>query len=87
MSLKISKENLAANNDQDHLPAEDKKPVVIVRQYDEERDKLAVEELEGQCDFGQRGQPSLFTDLMGDPISRIRNLPLHLMLVMSCYLD
>ncbi|OIT05039.1 PREDICTED: probable N-acetyltransferase HLS1 [Nicotiana attenuata] len=80
MSLKITAENLAAN-DQDHLPTEDKKTVVIVRQYDEERDKLAVEELEGQCDFGQRGQPSLFTDLMGDPISRIRNLPLHVMLV------
>ncbi|CAN4086413.1 unnamed protein product [Withania somnifera] len=80
MSLTISEdENLAAY---DHLPEDSsKKTVVIVRQYDEERDKLAVEELEGQCDFGQRGQPSLFTDLMGDPISRIRNLPLYAMLV------
>ncbi|TMW98172.1 hypothetical protein EJD97_004406 [Solanum chilense] len=75
MSLNISEENLSAYDNTN------KKTEIVVRQYDEEKDKLAVEELEGQCDFGQRGQPSLFTDLMGDPISRIRNLPLHVMLV------
>lgn len=78
MSLNISQENLSAYDNTN------KKTEIVVRQYDEEKDKLAVEELEGQCDFGQRGQPSLFTDLMGDPISRIRNLPLHVMLV-RCY--
>ncbi|PSR89364.1 N-acetyltransferase HLS1-like [Actinidia chinensis var. chinensis] len=54
---------------------------VVVREYDEERDKAAVEELETRCEVGQQGKLSLLTDLMGDPICRIRNFPLHVMLV------
>ncbi|KAK9282467.1 hypothetical protein L1049_005385 [Liquidambar formosana] len=56
---------------------------VVVREYDEERDKVAVEEMERRCEFEQQGagSPSLVTDLMGDPISRIRLFPSHLMLV------
>lgn len=55
---------------------------VAVREY-EERDKVAVEELERQCEVGQqeKGKASLVTDLMGDPLCRARNLPLHIMLV------
>ncbi|KAK7836313.1 probable N-acetyltransferase HLS1 [Quercus suber] len=58
------------------------KKVVVVREY-EERQKLAVEELERQCEVGQQqqGKPSLFTDLMGDPLCRARHVPLHIMLV------
>ncbi|XP_030972471.1 probable N-acetyltransferase HLS1 [Quercus lobata] len=58
------------------------KKVVVVREY-EEREKLAVEELERQCEAGQQqqGKPSLFTDLMGDPLCRARHVPLHIMLV------
>ncbi|XP_050286793.1 probable N-acetyltransferase HLS1 [Quercus robur] len=58
------------------------KKVVVVREY-EEREKLAVEELERQCEVGQQqqGKPSLFTDLMGDPLCRARHVPLHIMLV------
>ncbi|KAG6382250.1 hypothetical protein SASPL_158116 [Salvia splendens] len=33
----------------------------------------AVEELEQRCEVGQPGKPSLVTDLMGDPIARVRN--------------
>ncbi|XP_052182977.1 probable N-acetyltransferase HLS1 [Diospyros lotus] len=54
---------------------------VAVRRYDEERDKVAVEELEQRCEVGPPGKPSLLTDLMGDPICRVRNFPSHVMLV------
>ncbi|KAL1340337.1 hypothetical protein HN51_026736 [Arachis hypogaea] len=54
---------------------------VKVREYDEERHKMEVEKLEKLCEVGQRGKPSLLTDLMGDPICRIRHFHLHLMLV------
>lgn len=58
-------------------------PLVVVREYDEERHKVAVEKLEKLCEIGQRGKPSLVTDLMGDPICRIRHFQLHVMLVTS----
>jgi len=57
---------------------------VVVREYDEGRDKVAVEEMEKRCEIGPRGKPSLVTDLMGDPICRIRLFPSHVMLVSSC---
>ncbi|KAF7814507.1 putative N-acetyltransferase HLS1 [Senna tora] len=55
--------------------------MVVVREYDEERHKEAVEKMESLCEVGQRGKPSLVTDLMGDPICRIRHFPIHIMLV------
>ncbi|PON57247.1 FkbH domain containing protein [Parasponia andersonii] len=57
--------------------------VVVIREYDEGRDKVAVEELERRCEVGGslRGRPSLVTDLMGDPICRVRHFPTHIMLV------
>lgn len=61
----------------DTYPAE----MVVVREYDEDRDKAAVEELERRCEVGQPGKPSLVTDLMGDPIARVRNFTSHIMLV------
>ncbi|KAL5576129.1 hypothetical protein UlMin_017828 [Ulmus minor] len=60
---------------------------VVVREYDEERDKVAVEDLERRCEVGvgggssNRAGPSLVTDLMGDPICRVRHFPTHIMLV------
>lgn len=54
---------------------------VVVREYDEERDKAEVEALERLCEVGQRGKPTLVTDLLGDPICRVRHFPLHIMLV------
>ncbi|GFZ04004.1 hypothetical protein Acr_16g0006280 [Actinidia rufa] len=70
MSIKIAAESFRVS------PLE-----VVVREYDEERDKTAVEELETRCEVGQSGKLSLLTDLMGDPICRVRNVPLHIMLV------
>ncbi|RDY06933.1 putative N-acetyltransferase HLS1, partial [Mucuna pruriens] len=58
-----------------------KSPSVVVREYDEDRHKVAVEKLERLCEVGQSGKPSLVTDLMGDPICRIRHFQLHVMLV------
>ncbi|XP_050231352.1 probable N-acetyltransferase HLS1 [Mercurialis annua] len=54
---------------------------VTVREYDEERDKAAVEEMEKRCEVGQKGKPSLVTDLLGDPICRIRHFPSHVMMI------
>ncbi|XP_020225651.1 probable N-acetyltransferase HLS1 [Cajanus cajan] len=56
-------------------------PCLVVREYDEDRHKVAVEKLESLCEVGQSGKPSLVTDLMGDPICRIRHFQWHVMLV------
>ncbi|KAG2729476.1 hypothetical protein I3760_01G251600 [Carya illinoinensis] len=76
MSVKIASEFLP------ELPLTAVRNLVAVREY-EERDKVAVEELERLCEVGQQeqGKASLVTDLMGDPLCRARNLPLHIMLV------
>lgn len=57
--------------------------VVVVREYDEKKDCGAVEEMENRCEVGPSGKLSLYTDLLGDPICRVRNSPAYLMLV-SC---
>lgn len=53
---------------------------VVVREYVEDKDKEAVVELENRCEVGQKG---LVTDLMGDPICRVRHFQTHIMLVSS----
>lgn len=58
--------------------------VVVVREFDAKKDSSAVVELEGRCEVGPSGKMSLFTDLLGDPISRVRNSPAYLMLVRVC---
>ncbi|KAL3008255.1 hypothetical protein AAZX31_07G021000 [Glycine max] len=76
MSLKIAAEIYPKS------PSETvKEPLVVVKEYDEDRHKVAVERLERLCEVGQSGKPSLVTDLMGDPICRIRHFQLHVMLV------
>lgn len=56
--------------------------VVVIREYDEERDKEDVEKMEMQCEFGQQqGKPSLITHLLGDPLGRIRHFPTRIMMV------
>ncbi|XP_062214499.1 probable N-acetyltransferase HLS1-like [Phragmites australis] len=58
---------------------------VVVREYDgeSERDRGGVEEVERACEVGSSGagKMCLFTDLLGDPLCRIRNSPAYLMLV------
>lgn len=55
--------------------------VVVVREFDAKKDSTAVVDLEGRCEVGPSGELSLFTDLLGDPICRVRNSPSYLMLV------
>ncbi|KAF7067825.1 hypothetical protein CFC21_073660 [Triticum aestivum] len=56
-----------------------------VREYDDVRDRSGVEEVERECEVGSSGggggEMCLFTDLLGDPLCRIRNSPDFLMLV------
>ncbi|KAL5556812.1 hypothetical protein UlMin_039048 [Ulmus minor] len=59
----------------------DEKPIIIIREYDPEKDRIKVEEVEKKCEAGPSGKTSLFTDLLGDPICRVRNSPAFLMLV------
>ncbi|XP_059624001.1 probable N-acetyltransferase HLS1 [Cornus florida] len=60
---------------------EDGVPMVVVREFDQERDCRGVEDVERRCEVGPSGKLSLFTDLLGDPICRVRNSPAYLMLV------
>ena len=62
----------------------EEKITVIIREVNEERDTEMVEKLERSCEIGSKlGGASIFTDMMGDPLCRIRFYPLHIMLVGS----
>ncbi|WOH10174.1 hypothetical protein DCAR_0729637 [Daucus carota subsp. sativus] len=60
---------------------------VVVREYDEEKDCKKAVELERRCEVGPSAKLSLFTDLLGDPLCRIRNSPYFLMLVAEMEVD
>lgn len=60
---------------------EEEKITVVIRELNPSKDTKAVEELERKCEAGSSGKMSLFTDLLGDPICRIRYSPSFLMLV------
>ncbi|WCJ31385.1 Acyl-CoA N-acyltransferases (NAT) superfamily protein [Euphorbia peplus] len=55
--------------------------MISIREFDSGRDGIGVEEVERRCEVGPSGKLSLFTDLMGDPICRVRHSPAFLMLV------
>lgn len=55
--------------------------MVVVREFDAKKDRLGVENVEKRCEVGPSGKLCLFTDLLGDPICRVRNSPAFLMLV------
>ena len=82
MSLKIAAEIYPKSPSETGM-----EPLVLVKEYEEDRHKVAVEKLERLCEVGQSGKPSLVTDLMGDPICRIRHFQLHAMLVSSNWLN
>ncbi|XP_031483521.1 probable N-acetyltransferase HLS1 [Nymphaea colorata] len=54
---------------------------VVIRKYDEVRDREGVESFERKCEVGPSGKTSLLTDSMGDPMCRIRHSPSSVMLV------
>ncbi|RDX88990.1 putative N-acetyltransferase HLS1-like protein, partial [Mucuna pruriens] len=55
--------------------------MVVVREFDPNKDRERVEAVERICEVGPSGKLSLFTDMLGDPICRVRNSPAFLMLV------
>ncbi|CAJ1929320.1 unnamed protein product [Sphenostylis stenocarpa] len=56
-------------------------PTLVVRDFDPNRDRERVEAVERICEVGPSDKLSLFTDMLGDPICRVRNSPAFLMLV------
>ncbi|KAK8959286.1 hypothetical protein KSP40_PGU021417 [Platanthera guangdongensis] len=58
-----------------------KKVQVVVREYDAEKDLAGAEAVDRSCEVGPSGSISIFTDLLGDPICRVRHSPAFLMLV------
>lgn len=56
--------------------------VLVVRPFDAGKDCKAVEEVERRCEVGPSGKLSLFTDMLGDPICRVRHSPSFHMLVL-----
>lgn len=54
-----------------------------IREFDPQIDIKHVDELEKRCEVGPSGTVSLYTDLLGDPICRIRHTPSYVMLVRS----
>ncbi|XP_074557809.1 putative N-acetyltransferase HLS1 [Curcuma longa] len=59
--------------------------MVMIREYEAERDREAAENLERMCEVGpsdgDSSGMSLITDLLGDPLCRVRHSPPFLMLV------
>ncbi|CAN4079765.1 unnamed protein product [Withania somnifera] len=54
---------------------------IVVREFNAKKDSKEVEAVEKRCEVGPSGKLSLFTDLLGDPICRVRHSPAYLMLV------
>ncbi|XP_020575536.1 probable N-acetyltransferase HLS1 [Phalaenopsis equestris] len=54
---------------------------VVVREYEAEQDRTGAEAVDRLCDVSPSGGVSLFMDLLGDPLCRVRNSPAFLMLV------
>ncbi|XP_008792559.1 probable N-acetyltransferase HLS1 [Phoenix dactylifera] len=54
---------------------------IVVREFNRERDGEGVEAVERMCEVGPSGEMTLFTDLLGDPVCRVRHSPAYLMLV------
>ncbi|CAK9163169.1 unnamed protein product [Ilex paraguariensis] len=54
---------------------------ILVREFNERRDIEAVKKLEKNCSIGSKKGISMFTNMMNDPLCRIRLYPVHVMLV------
>lgn len=78
--------DLVEDCDDHHHHRREEKVAIVIREYDPKKDLLSVEDVERKCEVGPTGKLSLFTDLLGDPICRVRNSPAYLMLV-SLYIQ
>ncbi|XP_008797477.2 probable N-acetyltransferase HLS1-like [Phoenix dactylifera] len=54
---------------------------VVVREFNREKDWEVIEKLERDCEIGSIKDFSILTNMLGDPLCRIRLYPLHVMLV------
>lgn len=52
-----------------------------IREFNEDRDSEVVEQLEKYCETGLRKGVSIYTNMLGDPMCRIRLYSTHIMLV------
>lgn len=59
---------------------------VLIREFNEERDIEVVGKLEKNCEIGSNKGVSFFTNMMGDPLCRIRFYAVHVMLVGENYI-
>lgn len=79
--------NNKKHNDHEEKPQGQVSSIILVRPYAKETDLWQVEALEGRCAAGLAGgaasssSSTLFVDLLGDPICRVRHLPVYTMLV------
>ncbi|KAK9126719.1 hypothetical protein Scep_015565 [Stephania cephalantha] len=60
---------------------------IEIRIYDRRIDRTRVEDLERKCEVGPGENIFLFTNTMGDPLCRIRNSPLYIMLVAELHAE
>jgi hypothetical protein len=84
---------VVCNNNKKHNDDEEKlqgqvSSIILVRPYAKETDLWQVEALERRCAAGLAGgdgssssSSTLFVDLLGDPVGRVRHLPVYTMLV------
>ncbi|XP_020104124.1 probable N-acetyltransferase HLS1 isoform X2 [Ananas comosus] len=63
------------------MKEEEVRVLVIIREYNPKTDCDAALAVDRMCEVGPSGEMSLFTDLLGDPVARIRHSPAYLMLV------
>ncbi|KAK9287623.1 hypothetical protein L1049_016059 [Liquidambar formosana] len=54
---------------------------VLIREFNEDRDDEVVKKLERSCDIGSKKGISTFSNMMDDPLCRIRLYSVHVMLV------
>ncbi|KAI5439423.1 probable N-acetyltransferase HLS1-like [Lathyrus oleraceus] len=63
------------------MPNHNESISVVVREFHVNKDTERVVTLENTCEVGPTNKLSLYTDMLGDPICRLRNSPSFLMLV------
>lgn len=78
----VEETNLLENNTNMNINVEKMMRNIVVREFDPNKDCFGVEEVERRCEVGPSGKLCLFTDLLGDPVCRVRNSPAFLMLVL-----
>lgn len=57
------------------------KSKILIREYNQDKDVKMVRKLERNSEIGAKKVVSIFTNIMADPLSRIRFFPLRVMLV------